>query len=154
MAWDKTKPASTTTLKDSNPEILANFAAIEELIASIADPTKWHIDSSGLVHKTTQNGITAHAGGGQGSAVAITGDVAEISVCASGGDSVVLPAAEEGMEICVINHGAESADIFPASGEDINEGSADAAVACAADATRLFFCYSDGHWESLILART
>jgi hypothetical protein len=154
MSWDKTKPAAATPLKDSNPELLANFAAIEALIASIADPTKWHVDADGLVHKTAQNGVTAHAGGGQGSAVAITGDVVEIATCASGGDSIILPAAEEGMNICVINHGAESADIFPATGEDINEAAANAAIACAADATRLFFCYADGHWESVILART
>lgn len=153
MAWDKTKPAATTSLANSNPEILANWAQIEAVIKSIADSAKFSVDVNGQILHLTQSGLTAHAGGGQALATQITADIAEVATVATGGDSVLLPVAKAGMQIIVINHGVNSMDVFPSTGEQINEAAADTAKACAADATLLCNCWSDGQWEALTLAR-
>lgn len=108
---------------------------------------------TGKFKKSSQVGVTAHAGGGQGSAVAITKDIVEISVCASGGDSVKLPAAAAGLQILVINHGAEAADVFPDTDDAINEGSANAAKSLAVDTTMLCSAYDDTNWECVLLTR-
>lgn len=108
---------------------------------------------TGKFKKSTQVGVTAYAGGGQGSAVAITKDIVEISVCASGGDSVKLPAAAAGLQILVINHGAEAADVFPDTDDAINEGAANAAKSLAVNTTMLCSAYDDTNWECVLLTR-
>lgn len=108
---------------------------------------------TGKFKKSSQVGVTAYAGGGQGSAVAITKDIVEISVCASGGDSVKLPAAAAGLQILVINHGAEAADVFPDTDDAINEGAANAAKSLAVDTTMLCSAYDATNWECVLLTR-
>lgn len=70
---------------------------------------------------TTGNGwsaasVTAHAGGGQALATPITSGMTLIAVCATAGDSVVLPPAVGGQMVWIINGGAASAQIFTAVG--------------------------------------
>jgi len=50
---------------------------------------------------------------------------------------------EAGMWLTVINNGANSMDVYPASGEDIGGGT-DTAVSIAAGNVGKFECYSDG----------
>lgn len=103
--------------------------------------------------KSVTNGITAYAGGGQANAVALTSDINEVSVCASGGDSTKLPAALVGMEIVVINHGAAAMDLFPISGDFINEAAVDVATSIAIDATVICYCYTNDYWEVVEVGR-
>lgn len=60
--------------------------------------------------------ITAHAGGGQANATPITSFSTLIAVCATAGDSVMLPPATGGQVLLVTNGGAASAQIFTALG--------------------------------------
>lgn len=108
---------------------------------------------TGNVKKSTTNGITAYAGGGQANAVALTSDINEVSVCVTGGDSTKLPAAVAGMEIVVINHGAASMNLFPFSGDFINEGGVDTAASIAIDATAIAYCYIADYWEVVEVGR-
>jgi hypothetical protein len=108
---------------------------------------------SNLTVQFVQSGITASTGSTQATGVQIIGDLVEISVCANAGDSVRLPMAKRGLQILITNHGAASADIFPAVGDFINEAAVDTAKACAADATLLLWCYANKYWEALTLAR-
>ncbi len=79
--------------------------------------------------------ITAFATGGQSSAVALKQSYNRISVCATTGDSVKLPAVFAINAIVKIrNDGANSCDVFPASGDDLGSG-ADTAAALAAGAS-------------------
>lgn len=103
--------------------------------------------------KSVQRGLTAATGSTQATGIQITSDLVEISVCANAGDALTLPRAKQGMSIIITNHGAASADIFPAVGEYINEAAVNTAKACAADASLLLWCYQDKYWESLTLAR-
>lgn len=60
MTWDKTKPLINTDLKDSHPELLANFAALETAIGisgGVLEPTvpKSLFDANTILYATTDN---------------------------------------------------------------------------------------------------
>ena len=93
-------------------------------------------------------GVTAHTGSAQGNG-AITSTFVEISVCANAGDAVTLPAAAAGKLVVIANNGANSADVFPASGDKIDGGSANAAQALAAGANRIYICQDGTDWDTI-----
>lgn len=95
-----------------------------------------------------QTGLTAHAGGGQGSAVALTPGYNEITVSATTGDSVKLPTAATGLTVLVKNDGATAIDVFPFLADTINDGSANAAVRVAPGSTVQFNAISTTNWEA------
>lgn len=97
---------------------------------------------------TVAPAVTAFAGGGQGSATALTKDFSNITVCATAGDSVKLPAAIAGLTYTVTNRGAASANVFPATGDTINGGSANAAIALPVGATLQFVAINTTDWKS------
>jgi len=106
----------------------------------------------GNLIKSVTATITASTGSAQGGSP-LTKDYNEISVCATAGDSVTLPTAVAGLQITITNHGAESADVFPATDDAINEAAANTAKALAADASMTCFSYDVTNWECLTLAR-
>lgn len=110
------------------------------------------LEVNGLIHQSVTAGITADSGSIQGGSP-ITTQIAEISVCGTIGDAVTLPPALAGIEIKIINHGANSADVFPATDDAINEAAADTAKALAADASMTCMAYDAVNWECLTLAR-
>jgi hypothetical protein len=95
-----------------------------------------------------QTGITAHAGGGQGSAVPLTAMNCFIQTVVTAGDSVILPSAAPGMEITVINQSATATgpNVFPATGQSINALAANTAIAVAPQSVLIFFCGIAGAW--------
>lgn len=95
------------------------------------------------------NGITAFAGGGQGSAVALVSSINSITVCATAGDSVKLPTATAGSLIQVSNLGAAYANVFPATGDLIDALAANAAVSLPANGSMIFTCSVNGSWKTL-----
>jgi hypothetical protein len=103
---------------------------------------------TGSLTKLVQSGITAFAGGGIGSAVAITGDVALVSVCATNADSVKLPVAAVGKMVYVYNGGAASLAVFPVASSAIDGGSASASVTIPALQGRYFKAISSTAWVS------
>lgn len=104
------------------------------------------LDTGSLI-TTVTSGITAHAGGGQGSAVQLTSELNVVTVVASAGDSVKLPAAEVGKTITIVNVDAgEACDVFPYSGDDIGAG-ANTAISLAAGAKRTYHCYDTVNWR-------
>lgn len=97
--------------------------------------------------------ITAHAGGGQGSAVLLTTDINRVTTVASAADSVALPTSTPGSEVTVINAAASnSMNVFPQSGDQINALSANAAFAVAAGKVATFYCTTAGFWHSQLTA--
>ena len=96
------------------------------------------------IHSTTA-GITASAGSVQGGSP-LTTDINEISTCGTTGDSVTLPTAVAGLKITIINNGANSADVFPASGDNLGAG-ADTAAALAAGSNITYASYNATNWE-------
>jgi hypothetical protein len=93
-------------------------------------------------------GITAHAGGGQGSATAISSRYNFISVCATGGDSIKLPGAILNLICTIKNNGSASCDCFPQTDEYI-DGVQNVASAIANGTSAIFVVTSVAHWERI-----
>lgn len=105
-------------------------------------------DASGGGSSSVADALTAHAGGGQGSALALTASVNRITTVATAGDSVKLPAAVAGLQVIVVNDGGKPVDIFPSTGEVINNASANAAFSITPAMRRLtFICFTTGTWR-------
>lgn len=102
---------------------------------------------------SSADALTAHAGGGQANALAITTQIARVTTVASAADSVKLPAATPGLEITVINAAAlNSMNVFPATGDAINALGANAAFALAAGKVVTFYSTVAGQWHSQLSA--
>ncbi|MHC4276948.1 MAG: hypothetical protein ACYSTI_06430 [Planctomycetota bacterium] len=101
-----------------------------------------------LLKYQTDTGITAFAGGGQGSATQLTSSVNVIATCATAGDSVKMPAAAVGLRVLIINNGAASCNVFPASGDNLGAG-VDTAVALAAGNNIEYLAIDSTNWETI-----
>ena len=97
---------------------------------------------------SVETGITAFASGGQTNAVQLSREVNVLSVVATAGDSVKLPELNTNMigtHVLVANGGANSANVFPALGQDASGGT-NTAVAVAAAARAEFVAVSATAW--------
>lgn len=95
--------------------------------------------------KSTTATITAGTTQSQGQ-VPLVSDVNEVSVCANANDVVTLPSAVAGMEIFIINNGANTLQIFPASGDDLGAG-VDTSTTLVAGSNVTFVSYNATNWE-------
>jgi hypothetical protein len=90
--------------------------------------------------------ITAHAGGGQGSAYALTKLVSIITTCATNNDSVLLMPALAGRWMRLTNSGAATCAVYPQSGEAISNLGTNNAVYVPPSYTLIVFCNAAGAW--------
>jgi hypothetical protein len=166
-----TDPLYVDTLAIQEPTITLNGGAgtVDGLIAStlrvVSAPTEatngknyaFYVQTGvsrfgGLLELSSINaGVTAHTGSSQGDN-AITSLITQISVCANGGDAVTLPTATAGAVIIVMNDGANAADVFPASGDNINEAGANTAYSLAVDKNAMFIAHDATHWSVILTA--
>jgi hypothetical protein len=102
---------------------------------------------TGLLTESSQNGLTALGGGGQSGATAITAQVARFTTVVTAGDSGILMASAAGLEVTVINSGANSMDVYPASGDTINAQGANNPYILAAGRLVRFNCAVAGTWN-------
>ena len=150
--------AGTDTINDIATATGVSQMVNSEVIYSCTAAGKWYANGLGTGYagsfETTSSadGLTAHAGGGQGSATAITTMMARFTTVATTADSAILPVGAAGMAITVINAGANSMNVFPDTGSTINGGSANAAVALAAGKTAVFFTTLAGAWHMMLSA--
>jgi hypothetical protein len=106
------------------------------------------------------DGMTAHAGGGQGSATPITAMISRFTTVATAADSSVLPVTTNvlpssgaGISLLVANAAAaNSMNVFPASGEQINALGNNTAFALAAGKNATFFATKPGQWHAILSA--
>ena len=103
---------------------------------------------TGILKHSVTVGQTANTGSVQGNNP-ITTEFYEIATCANPGDAVTLPTAVAGQLVIIVNNGAQSADVFPASGDKIDGGSVNVAFALAAGANALFICQDGTDWDTL-----
>jgi hypothetical protein len=111
------------------------------------------------MNSSYKNGLTALAGGGQSGATPIgnisgNGDAVNnrFTTVANAGDSAILPLAAPGLEYRVFNQTTTSMNVFPAVGDAINGGSANAAFAVAANKGAIFVCMVAGFWNAILSA--
>lgn len=98
--------------------------------------------------------ITAHAGGTQAAATQIASAVTLIAVCATAGDSVILPPAMGGQVMWLINAGAASAQVFTAIGlgGTINGVAGTTGIALAAGKAMTLISPIQGAWFGVLSA--
>lgn len=101
----------------------------------------------GLQALSFSNGLTAHAGGGQGAALALTSMVNRVTTVATAGDSVALPAATAGLAITVINSGANPMQVFGAGTDTINGVATATGVSQMQNSVCLYVCTAAGLWQ-------
>jgi hypothetical protein len=101
------------------------------------------------------DGLTAHAGGLQPSALALTAAINRVTTVATGGDSVALPAATGGQSISVINAGASALAVFSSNastGDTINGTAGTTAYSLASGKTAEFISPAAGAWHVIVSA--
>lgn len=98
-------------------------------------------------------GVTALAGGGQTGATPLTGMFSSIAVCATNGDSCILPAAVAGnfMIVATSEVVAGTPQIYPAVGEQIDTMGANVPLTVTSGTVVMFSCDADGNWVSTSL---
>lgn len=107
-----------------------------------------YVSGGALSTLSYTNAITAFAGGGQASATALTTMINRVATVATAGDSIKLPASAPGMEVVVINNGANSCQIFGAGTDTINGVATATGVPLMANSVTLFVCTAAGAWEA------
>jgi len=109
----------------------------------VYDGTNW-VEDRGLVGSITA-GITASTTQSQGQQP-LTAIMNQVSTCANVDDVVTLPAAYKGRICRVANDGANQLQVFPASGDAIDAGSADASVSVSAGGRATFVASDTTTW--------
>ena len=108
--------------------------------------------SGSLMTVSYTEGVTAHAGGGRAAAVPIIGMITRVTTVATAADSVVLPTAVPGLDLTIINAGANAMQVF-GNGSDTIDGTAGATgVSQAAGKTVQYLSTASGAWHRLISA--
>lgn len=110
------------------------------------------VEVGGSILYSVTDGLTAHAGGGQANATPLPAELNRVTTVATAGDSVELPTSVGGLSITVINAAANSMNVFPAVGDQINSLGANAAFAVAAGKSVEFNCVTSGQWHSILSA--
>lgn len=95
-------------------------------------------------------GIVAHAGGGQGSATAMTHAFNQIDTCATAADSVKALPAKAGMDQVVSNATAAAAQLFGSNTDTINGVATGTGISIPAGKTVYLFAMEDTKWRALV----
>ena len=138
-----------TASKPASPDIGQHYFDTDLNHWVVWNGTQWQ--NSAKVGSSNA-GLTAHAGGGQASATPLTSMYTEVTVVASSGDSVLLPASIAGTCVMTANAGANPMNVFPAGTEQINALGASQPFSVANAKRTLFFCPVAGQWYSILTA--
>lgn len=135
--------STASALNGSSSIILSNpnWAASRRynIAENVAQFTTCIDNSSANAFADTSLAITAHAGGGQSSAVALTAYWNKLTTVATAADSVKLPDATTATSPVVVqNAGAAAAAVFPITGQKIDSGAANASSSVAVGKTVIF----------------
>lgn len=111
---------------------------------------------AGTPYTTLSLGLTAHSGGTQAAALALTAGYNEITTVAAANDSVALPLATIGTTVMVTNAAAtNSMQVFGAGTDTINNVATATGVAQAAGKTAVYYCTKaapGGNWYRCLSA--
>lgn len=102
--------------------------------------------------ESAQDNITAHAGGGQVAAFPLTSQTSRITIVATAGDSVLLPPSTPGLELLVINHGANAMQVYGSGTDTVDDQPTATGVSHMANSLVIYTCAAAGAWYSEGLA--
>jgi len=100
------------------------------------------------IYPNLQN-IVAHAGGGQTLATQLNLGINVVTTVASPGDSVKLPDDVVGQTVIVTNTGANSLNIFPFPGDNINNLGINVPISLSPQATAVFIGVDNNDWRTV-----
>lgn len=138
---------SVVQVDDGSAIVVNDLTGLTVMTLSAAGVVSFTGSTSATIDVNTA--ITAFAGGGQGSATALTGDYNEITVCATAGDSVKLKAAVNGVFQIVKNTGAASLAVFPNTGDSLNDLAVNLSVNIPVGGELTFTATTGTIWETL-----
>lgn len=139
---------------DPNTGIYAPAADMLSFAVGGNQAMRWYSASGGtLARPEGQFGKTAHVGSSQGDG-AITGSYNVFSTVGTAGDAATLPAVfSSGTLVYIKNDAAANAmDVFPASGDDLGEGTNTALSIAAGTSATFMATATDSTWTQLIAA--
>lgn len=99
-----------------------------------------------FILESSQDNITATAGGGQANAFQITSQTARVSTVATLGDSIQLPPSAPGLELLIINHGANAMQVFGNGTDVVDDQGATTGVSQMANSLVIYSCATAGKW--------
>ena len=150
-ADEKITPSQIQKFVDGTSSADANYTGGNVGIGRAVPTTAFSMGDDKIVSLDTNEAITASTTQTQGNG-ALTAQINEISVVANLNDTVTLPAAIKGVEITIINQGANTLQIFPASGHDLGLGT-DNPTTLESNKSIEYIAYDDDNWypESAII---
>jgi hypothetical protein len=149
-------PAAGTIDGAASVLIQTNYGAI----SFIYNGTEWNVSDAynmgggsnltlpGYLYETAQDNLTAFSGGGQGSATPIITQTSRVTTVAAPGDSVLLPPSIAGLELLVINHGANAMQVFGSGTDTIDDVATATGVSQMKGSVCIYTCATAGAWYS------
>ena len=132
-------PITTSNKFGANTIVTGNHNGSVEMSTFLGD-----IYSAGNIKRSVTATITASTTQTQGQQP-LTADYNQVSVCANANDVVTLPTAVTGMQVIVTNSGAQTLQIFPASGDNLGVG-INASTTLATTKSAMFQAYDATNW--------
>ena len=131
---------------------MANYLGVNNDSPSFGQTTASQLTMSGPFFEASADNITAFAGGGKAGATVLKTQTVRVTTVATNGDSVLLPASVAGYELLVINHGANSMQVFGAGTDTIDDIATATGAAQMANSLVIYSCATAGSWYSEGLA--
>jgi hypothetical protein len=97
-----------------------------------------------FLYESTNDGLTALAGGGQNGATQLTTELSRVTTVATSGDSVMLPPSVPGLTLIVTNHGANAMQVYGNGSDTINDNASASGVSQMAGSEVIYGCYGIG----------
>lgn len=99
-----------------------------------------------LQQYSSQDGITAKASGIQATATQLVAALNRVSTVATAADAVKLPASQVGLEVTVVNSGANAMQVFGFGTDTINSVATATGVSQPAGVSVVYRCFTLGNW--------
>jgi hypothetical protein len=100
----------------------------------------------GFLFESATDSMVATASGTQATAVQMVSEINRVGTVASIGDAVKLPLSVAGLTVSVVNHGANSMQVFGAGVDVIDDVATATGVAQMAGSVVLYVCATAGQW--------
>lgn len=137
-----------TFVNDTTSGINAPGDSVLSIIAGSKECIR--VDGTGtnafVIYSETVSGITASTTQTQGQQP-LTTNINEISVVANVNDVVTMPSAVAGLVVRIVNNGANTLQIFPASDDNLGAG-VNTSVTLAAGSNVTYWAYDGTNWET------
>ena len=129
-------------------EDLADLNELDRRTQPTYSPTFTNLTLTGLLFESFGDNIVAFATGGQTLATALVAEISRITTVVAINDSVRLPVSVAGLDLMVINHGANSMQVFGAGTDTIDDVATALGVPQMAGSMVLYACTTAGKWYS------